>query len=144
LNAEGDGEVGFTGAGRAEEHDVAGLDQESAAGEGGDLVADGGLGVEVEVLQRFAGTEPGMPDPQLGAGGVAGRHFPFQDGGQVVLEPPAGIPGLVGQAAGDIQNPWRFECFGEVAELLGRLSGLRGGHHGTSAREPLINVPFVA
>ena len=48
---------------------------------GGDLLADGGLGVEVEVVEGFAGAEPGVPDALVGAGGVAGRHFPFEDGG---------------------------------------------------------------
>lgn len=42
-------------------------------------------------LECFAGCEPCRSDPQLGAGGVTGGHFAFQDGCQVVLETPAGI-----------------------------------------------------
>ncbi len=57
------GQVGLAGAGRAEQHDVAGLGQEPARGEGADLLADRGLGVEVEVLQGLARTEPGRADP---------------------------------------------------------------------------------
>ena len=43
-----DGEMGLAGSGRAEQHDIAGLGEERARGERGDLLADGGLGVEVE------------------------------------------------------------------------------------------------
>ena len=44
--------------------------------------------VEVEARQGLPGTEPGRPNPEFGAGGVAGRNFPLQDRGQVVLETP--------------------------------------------------------
>ena len=60
-------------------------------------VADGGLGVEVEVFEGLAGREPGGADAQLGAGGVAGGHLSFEHGGEVVLVGPAGVAGLVGQ-----------------------------------------------
>ena len=58
-HAERGGEVGLAGAGRAEQHDVAGLGQERAGGERGDLLADGGLVVPVEVVEGLAGREPG-------------------------------------------------------------------------------------
>jgi hypothetical protein len=44
--------------GRAEQHDVSGFGQEGARGQGGDLLADRGLGVEVEVLEGLARGEP--------------------------------------------------------------------------------------
>jgi hypothetical protein len=62
-HAQGGGEVGLPGAGRAEEDDVAGLGQEPTRRECCDLLAYGGLGVEVEVLQRLHRTEPGGADP---------------------------------------------------------------------------------
>lgn len=112
LDAQPDREVGLAGAGRAEQDDVAGLGQEPPTGQRGDLVPDGGLSVEVEVVESFAGAEPGVPDPLVRAGGVTGRHLPFQDGGQVVLERPAGIPSLVGQPAGGLQDPGRLQRTG--------------------------------
>jgi len=81
--------------GWAEQDDVAGFGEERAGGQGSDLLADGGLGVEVEVFDSLAGREPGGADPQLGTGGVAGGDFPFQDGGEVVLVRPAGVAGLL-------------------------------------------------
>ena len=113
--------MGLAGSGRAEQHDVAGFGQEPAGGQGGDLLADGGLGVEVEVLQRLDGGEPGGADPQLGAGGVAGADFAFEDGGEVVLVGPAGIAGLVGQPGGGFGDPGCFQRAGEVGDLLDRL-----------------------
>ena len=97
--------MGLAGAGRAEQHDVAGLGQERAGGERGDLLADGGLVVPVEVLEGLAGREPGGADPQLGAGGVAGGDFAFEDGGEVVLVGPAGVAGVVGEPGGGLGDP---------------------------------------
>jgi hypothetical protein len=54
------------------------------------------LGVPVELLDRFASPEPGCPDPQLGAGGVAGGDFAVEDCGEVLLVGPAGVAGVVG------------------------------------------------
>jgi hypothetical protein len=70
-------QVGLSGSGWAEQHDVAGLGQEAARGERCGLLADRWLGVEVEVLQRLDRAEAGRADPQLGAGGVAGADFTF-------------------------------------------------------------------
>ena len=119
--AERGREMGFAGAGRAEQHDVAGLGEERAGGQGGDLLADGGLGVEVEVLEGLAGGEPGGPDPQLGAGGVAGGDFPLEHGGEVVLVGPAGVAGLVGQPGGGFGDPRCLQRGGQVADLLDRV-----------------------
>ena len=93
---EGDRQMRLAGSGRAEQHDVAGLGEESARGQGGDLLANGGLGVPVEVLEGLAGGEPGGADPQLSAGGAAGGHFPFEHGGEVVLVCPPGVAACSG------------------------------------------------
>ena len=69
---EAGGEVGLAGAGRAEEHDVAGLGEECAGGERRDLLAGGGLVVPVEVVECLACREPGGADALCCAGGVAG------------------------------------------------------------------------
>ncbi len=107
------GEVGLAGAGRAEQHDVAGFGEERAGGQVRDCVAEGGLGVPVEVLEGLAGREPGGADPQLGAGGVAGGDFAFEDRGEVVLVGPAGVAGLVGQPGGGFGDPGCLQRGGE-------------------------------
>ncbi len=61
----------------------------------------------------------------------AGGILPLENGGQVVLEGPAGITGLIGEPSGDVEDPGRFERSSEVGELLGRV-GLGGGHQDTS------------
>ena len=66
------GQVGLAGSGRSEQDDVARLGEKPAGGQGGDLLADGGLGVPVELLQGLAGREPGGADAQLRPGCVAG------------------------------------------------------------------------
>jgi hypothetical protein len=119
----------FAGAGRAEEHDVAGFGEERAGGQGADLGAHGGLGVPVEVLEGLGGREPGCFGPQLGAGRVAGADFAFEDGGEVVLVRPPGVAGLVGEPAGGFGDPGGFERAGQIGELLRRVGGLLGGGH---------------
>ena len=118
------GEVGFAGAGRAEQHDVAGLGKERAGGERSDLLTDGGLVVPVEVVEGFAGGEPGAADPLRGAGRVAGGDFAFEDRGEVVLMGPAGVTCLVGEPGGGFGDPWRLQRGGEVVDLLDRVRGV--------------------
>jgi hypothetical protein len=88
--------MGFPYPGRAQEHDVAGLGEEPARCQRGDLGSAGGLGVPVEVLERLAAGEPCGFDAQVTAGGVPGTDLAFEDGGEVVLERPARIACLVG------------------------------------------------
>ena len=88
--------MGLAGAGGSEQHDVPGFGEEPARCQGRDLLAHGGLGVPVELLDRFASPEPGCPDPQLGAGGVAGGDFAVEDCGEVLLVGPSGVAGVVG------------------------------------------------
>jgi hypothetical protein len=120
--------MGLAGAGRAEEDHVACLGQIGTRGQSGDLGTDRRLVIEVEVLQRLTGTEPGSTDPQVGAGGVTGGDLAFQDGGEVVLVGPAGVTGVVGQPAGGLDDPGCFQRRGQVGDLLDRL-GAVGGHH---------------
>src|SRR5688500_15477651 len=77
-HAESGGEVGLAGAGWAEQHDVAGLGEERAGGERGDLLADCALVVPVEVVEGLAGGEPGPADALGGAGGVACGDLTFE------------------------------------------------------------------
>jgi len=92
----GHAEVGLAGAGRTEEHDVAGHGEERSRRQRGNLLADSGLVVPVEVVDVFAGREPG-PTDALGTGGIASRDFAFEYGGEVVLVCPSGVAGLVGK-----------------------------------------------
>ncbi|MEI2714994.1 MAG: hypothetical protein V9G04_17310 [Nocardioides sp.] len=85
-----DSDLPDAGAGWAEQHDVAGFGSGTPPEvECGDLLAGGGLGVEVELLQGLDGGEPGGADAQPGAGGVAGGDLAVQDRGEVVLVGPA-------------------------------------------------------
>jgi hypothetical protein len=93
------------------------------------------LGVEVEVLEGFDRRKPGGLDPQGRARRVAGGDFPVEDRGEVVLEGPVGVSGLVGEPAGGLDDPGGFERGGEVGELLGRVAG-RGGHQRASPVTP--------
>ena len=84
---------------------------------------------------RLAGREPGGPDPQLGAGGVAGGDLTVQDGGEVLLVGPAGVAGVVGQPGGGFGDPGRLQRRGQVGQLLERLGGVAlglGCHQATS------------
>jgi hypothetical protein len=56
----------------------------------GDHVAfEGALVVEVEVLEGLAGGEPGGPDAELTAVGLAGGDLPLEAGGEELLMRPA-------------------------------------------------------
>jgi hypothetical protein len=66
-------EVGFAGAGWAEQDDVAGLCEERPGCERGDLLTDGELVVPVEVVEGLGCGEPCPADALRGTGGVAGR-----------------------------------------------------------------------
>ena len=124
-DAERCGEVCLAGAGRSEQDDVARFEEERPRCQLRDLLPDGGLLVPVEVFDGLDRPEPGRADPQPGAGGVAGGHFAFEDGGEVVLERPARAAGLLRQPARGLEDAWCFQRAGEVGELLGRLGLLR-------------------
>jgi hypothetical protein len=122
-------------SGWAGQHDVAGLGEESAGGQGRDLLADGALGVEVEVLEGFAGGEGGGPDRQLGAGGAAGGDFPFQDGGQVVLMRPARVAGLRREPGRRLGDARRLERGLASSAGCGRRA-VRSGARGPRIQRP--------
>jgi hypothetical protein len=66
--------------GAAEDHVLLAGDEVEGA-EVGDGVAFESAGVvEVELLQAFAGREPGGPDPAFAAVGLAGRDLALQAG----------------------------------------------------------------
>ena len=120
--------MGFAGAGWSEEHDVAGLVEEPGGGQVRDHVAaQRWLMVEVELLDALTGREPGVPDPHVGTGGIAGRHFPVEHGCEVFLVGPAVGTGLVGQPAGVVPDPGRFQRGRQVRDVLDRI----GGHDAT-------------
>ena len=92
--------MGFAGAGRPEQDHVLGFGQEHPGAQMRDEVpVRGGLVVEVELLQVLCAGEPRGLDPQGGPGGFAFGDFAGEDRGQVFLVGPAGVPGLVAEAA---------------------------------------------
>ena len=97
-DAQPGGQVGFAGAGRAEEHDVVFRgDEVQGAQVGDDLAFEGPLVVEVEVLQGFAGGEPGGADAAFAAVGLAGGDLALQARGEELLMGPGLGAGPLGQ-----------------------------------------------
>jgi hypothetical protein len=136
-DAEGGGQVGFAGARWAEQDHVAVLGQVGPGGQRMDRAAGGGLVVEVEVLEGLDRGHPGGSDPQLGAGGVAGGDFTFQDGGQVLLVGPAGVAGVVGQAGGGSVIRGAFSAAARwVIVLIVSAAAVCGGGLGGHDRPP--------
>jgi hypothetical protein len=81
--------MGFAGAGWAEEDDVLLAGDEVESAQMHDLVAFQAAGVvEVELLDAFAGGEPGGPDSAFAAVGIAGGDFSLQAGCEVFLVRP--------------------------------------------------------
>ena len=135
-DSERGGEVRLAGSGWAEQHDVAGLGQESSRCERGDLLSARGLGIEVEVLECFDSTESGGTDPQLRARRVTRADFAFKDRRQVVLMCPARVTRLIGESGGSLGDPGRLQRSREIDDLLDRLAARRtchvlGGGHQT-------------
>jgi len=76
LDGEGDGKVRLADAGRSEEYHVLGLVDEAEGTELGDLAGiDGGLEVEVELVESLAGGESGHVEAGLEIAGSAGLDF---------------------------------------------------------------------
>ncbi len=81
--------MGFAGARWAEEDDVLLGGDEVEAAEVGDAVAFEAAGVvEVEILQRLVGREPGGADPSFAAAVLSGGDFSLQAGSEVLLVGP--------------------------------------------------------
>ncbi|GAA2406215.1 hypothetical protein GCM10010191_12760 [Actinomadura vinacea] len=97
-DAQADRQVGLAGAGRAEEHHVLpGGDEVQGAQVRDGLALERALMVEVEVLDRLAGREPGGADAGFTAVGFAGGDLALQAGGQELLMAPGLGPGSFGQ-----------------------------------------------
>jgi hypothetical protein len=86
--------------------------------------------IEVELLNAFAGREPGGPDPVFAAVGVAGGDLALQAGRQVFLMAPRLGPGPLGEPARGFAQGGRFQCPRQIDELGGHIaSGFSAGHH---------------
>ena len=93
------GEVGFAGAGRAEQHDVAGLGQEPAGGQRGDLLPDRRVGRPSRSPRgSWRAANPAALMRSWAPEALRADDLAFEHGGEVVLVGPAGVAGLVGQA----------------------------------------------
>ena len=95
---EAGGQVRLAGTGRAQENGVVpGGDEVQGAQVGDDLAFQAAGVVEVEVLQRLAGREPGGADPALAAVGLAGGDLALQAGDQELLMGPGLGAGPLGE-----------------------------------------------
>ena len=142
-------EVGLAGAGRAEEHHVLLAGDEVQRAEVGDQVSLQAAGVvEVELLQRLAGREPGGADPALTAVGLPGGDLALQAGDEELLVGPGLRPGPFGEPVDGLAQRRRFQRSGQERDLgadvlaggagLGRVGGAaaitRPRRRGPSAR----------
>ena len=124
ADGQADGQVGLAGAGRAEEHDVVAGGGEVEGAQVGDHLAFEAAGmVEVELLQRLAGGEPGGADAAFAAVGLAGGDFALQAGGQEFLVAPALRPGPLGESAGCLTQARCLQRPGEEGDLGGEVAG---------------------
>ena len=126
AHGQADGEVGFAGAGWAEEDDVVAGGDEVQGAQMGDGVAFESAGVvEVELLQGFSCREPGGADAALAAVGLPGGDFALQAGHQVFLVAPVLGPGSLGQPGSGLAQRGRFERSCQVSDLGRRHRGAR-------------------
>jgi hypothetical protein len=73
--------------------------------------------LEVELLQILVGREPRGLDPCRRSGGLAFGDFTGEDGGQVFLVRPAGVPGLIPEPAETVADPRCAQGLGVVLDL---------------------------
>ena len=100
-------QMGFAGAGWAEEDHVFLAGDEVQGGEVGDQVAFQAAGVvEVELLNAFAGREAGGSDPVFAAVGISGGDLALQAGRQVFLMGPRFGAGPLGEPAPPTRAEW--------------------------------------
>ena len=139
---QADGEVGLAGAGRAEEHDVVLGGDEVQGAQVGDQVAFEAAGVvEVELLQRLAGREPGGADAALTAVGLPGGDLALQAGDQELLVRPGLGAGPARRAASTAsRSVGAFSARVRKADLGGQITVGRGGGRwcGWSSRHPAV------
>ena len=83
-------------------------------GQRGELLRAAGWWSQSKSSRVLRAGNPAPADPLLGAGGVAGGDFAFEDGGEVVLVGPAGVAGLVGEPGGGLGDPGCLQRGGEV------------------------------
>jgi hypothetical protein len=96
---------------------------------GDDIAFEAALVIEVEVLEGLAGGEPGGPDAQLAAVGLAGGDLAFETGGQELLMGPVLGSGPLGEPVDGLGQLRSLECPAQVGEIGRGLGG--GGHHAT-------------
>jgi hypothetical protein len=89
--------------------------------------------VEVELLQRLAGREPGSADAAFAAMGFPGGDLALQAGHQELLMAPGLRPGPLGQPANGLPQRRRLKRPGQKRDLAGQVAGrgLGSGHHAT-------------
>ena len=123
-----DGEVGFAGAGWAEEDHVLLRGDEVQGAQVRDRVAFEAAGVvEVELLQRLAGGEAGGADAAFAAVAFAGGDFALQAGDEELLVRPGLGAGAFGEPVDGLAQRRRFQRAGQERDLGGEVTrcGLR-------------------
>jgi hypothetical protein len=80
---------------------------------------EGALVIEVEVLERLAGGEPGGFDATLAAVVLAGSNFSFQAGGQELFVGPPFAAGPFPEPADGRRQRWCLHRPAQVDEAVG-------------------------
>jgi hypothetical protein len=92
--------------------------------------------VEVELLQRLAGREPGLPDAPFAAVGFSGSDLTLQAGSQELLMGPALGAGPLGQPNHRLAQGRRLQRPGQEGKLGVKVPARGGGlgrHQATPA-----------
>ena len=102
--------------------------------------------LEVELLQRLPGREPGRPDPPLAAVVHPGPTSTLQARGQELLVRPILAPGPVGQPVDRVPQRRRFQRPGQESDLVDRVSrpgGLVGAASGRTGSPAVSDGPVL-
>ena len=104
-----------------------------------DLVSFQAAGVvEVELLDAFAGREPGGPDSAFAAVRIPGCDLALQAGRQVFLMAPRFGSGPLGEPARRLPQSGRLQRPRQIGDLGAHIpgGGFRAGHNATPLSNP--------
>jgi hypothetical protein len=130
LECERDREVGFAGAGWAEEADVgAFLDPGQLRQVHDERLLGRGLRRPVEIVERLQGGKAGVADAHARAGGVAREDLGLQERLEKLLVRPLLGARPLGRLLQALQHPWRLQLAEQVGEPVADLRlALRHAH----------------
>jgi hypothetical protein len=137
--------MGFAGARWTQKHHVvAGGNKIQGSQMGNDVTFESASMLEVELLQRFAGREPGGADTAFTAVRLTSRHLALQASHQVFLMAPVLGASPLSQPGHRLAQCWSFQRPRQISDLSGHIAALGdfgGNHHATP---PSRSTPSAA